>query len=183
MVPHLGYISKPTSRLDTRSPASSSPSHTCGSCRLAARTTRHHGSRWRWRWLVLVAAHVAATEKRRSILHFSALFRTSRSLIPPLQLLFPPFFTKKNMRQTSIALWPADRTVGSWEHAGVYAREAPHQRHVSPHRHLRFMTMDTVFPASIPATSLRDIGSIMAVPSKTSSMPCVVGCMHVSRLV
>ena len=45
------------------------------------------------------------------------------------------------------------------------------------------MTMDTVFPASIPATSLRDIGSIMAVPSKTSSMPCGVGCMHVSRLV
>ena len=50
--------------------------------RLAARATRHHGGRWRWRWHVLFAAHAAAAKKRRSILHFSALFRTFRSLIP-----------------------------------------------------------------------------------------------------
>ena len=43
---------------------------------------------------------------------------------------------------------------------------------ISRVRHLRFMMMETVFPASIPATSLRDIGSIIAVPSKTSSTPC-----------
>ena len=44
------------------------------------------------------------------------------------------------------------------------------------------MMIDTVLPASIPATSLRDIGSSMVVPSKTSSMPCGAGA-HVSRLV
>ena len=37
------------------------------------------------------------------------------------------------------------------------------------------MMMETVFPASIPAMSLRDIGSIIAVPSKTSSTPCGTG--------
>ena len=46
---------------------------------------------------------------------------------------------------------------------------------ISRVRHLRCMMMETVFPASIPATSLRDIGSNISVPSKTSLKPCGTG--------
>ena len=75
-----------------------------------------------------------------------------------------------------------------WQRSSAfYAREALDARATAPcrvshpHRHLRFMMIDIVFPASIPATSLRDIGSIMAVPSKTSSMPCGAGGANLSR--
>ena len=70
--------------------------------RFAARTTRHHGGRWRWRWLVLVAAHVAATEKNGvpfcTFRHFFALFAP---LSRARQLLFPPLSAPFSRHPTS----------------------------------------------------------------------------------
>ena len=52
--------------------------------------------RWRWRWHVLVAAHVAATEKRATSIF--ALFGTFSHFplpYPPPQLIFPLFFAEQ----------------------------------------------------------------------------------------
>ena len=85
------------------------------------------------------------------------------------------FFSSSTLIDT--ANWPDPSHAGKGKNGptanALASCEAPHQPCISMlHCHLRFITTDTVLPTAIPATSLSDMGSIMALPSRISSIPC-----------
>jgi len=72
--------------------------------RLASRTTRQHGGRWRWRRHVIVAAHGHVLFSQAET-RFSALFCTFRSLIPlPTPPPLSPLFFSTNTQKYSRGL-------------------------------------------------------------------------------